>query len=284
MFPFKVLRYAVAACVTTTIAICFAAVAHSQTIDTSQVLIGSTRCDHVIAQVMRHGVNRSVDQPAMHPMVGSTPFGLASIPSGDIGDLQIVSVHRRPEIVEGCGPCFTVVVMNQSQHKVDGVDVSLVGLLGAIHPHAPNATVRTCEIAPGTAAEVEVTLPIGALAMGNNNGKIIGFQKLIVAIDSHDEWIEMNEANNVQALATSSIPMLADAVDQVGISSLPTEIVTSESASAMVTQVDVPKQIAPEATDASEASEAPGSTDLDELRRAVEKLGANVTEVARTSP
>ncbi len=271
MITIRLVRFTVAACVTTTIAFCFATIAHSQTIDTSHVLSGKPRCDHVISLVMRHGVNRSVDNSSTGQLAGSTPFGLASIASNEIGDLQIVSVQRCADVPELCGPRFTIVVMNQSQHRVDGVDVSVVALLGAIQPLCPNATVRTCAIEPFTAAQVEVTLPIEALSMGNHNGAVIGFQKLVVAIDSRDEWIEVNEANNVQALFASAIPVAATLVTQVSTDVSRTEVVPNESTPVAPSQ-SIGSIQSPSATT--------GTVDVDELRLAVEKLGANTAEVA----
>ncbi|MGB7327538.1 MAG: hypothetical protein WBD31_21860, partial [Rubripirellula sp.] len=170
MSIFKVIRFSVVVCVTTTVAICFAAIAKCQTVDTLQVLRGNPRCDHVIEQVRRHGVNQSIDRSTASVSIATTPFGFASVPATDLGDLQIVSVHRLADEADVCGPRFKIVVMNQSQHKVDGVDVSVVALLGAIHPHCPNATVRTCAIEPCTAAEIDVTLPVEAMSMANRNG------------------------------------------------------------------------------------------------------------------
>ncbi len=274
MLTARLRRFTVAACVTTTIAFCFATIAHSQTIDTSHVLIGNPRCDHVIAQVMRHGVNRSIDNSVAGALAESTVFGSASIPSNEIGDLQIVSVQRCGESPDPCGPRFAIVVMNQSQRLVDGVDVSVVALLGSIQPDCPNANVRTCEIKPWTAAQVEVTLPIEAFSMGNHNGAAIGFQKLVVAIDSRDEWMEVNEANNVQAFSASAIPVVATVVTHVRDDDSPLELAPIESSAVAVSPPNAPMQ---------DISATTATVDVDELRMAVKKLDANAAEVAGTS-
>ncbi len=276
MITLRIFRYCVAACVTTTIAVCLAELAHSQTIDTSQVLCGNSRCDHVVAQVMRHGVNRhatnlAANNLAASHLVGSSPFGLAAIASSDIGDLQIVSVQRVADLQTPCGPRFKIVVMNQSQHPVEGVDVSLVALLGAIQPHSPNATVRSCGIEPGTAVEVDITLPIEALSMGNNNGVVLGLQTLLVAIDSHDEWIEVDEANNLQALAAASIPIVETVI---------TQMTTTVSESEFLPSVAAPAMVAPTSVPAADSLEVTPEVDGDLLRQAVEKLGRDSAEIS----
>ncbi|TWU59924.1 hypothetical protein Poly51_01970 [Rubripirellula tenax] len=285
MITIRFFRYTMVACVTTTIAICFAAIAQSQTIDTAQVLHGNPRCDHVIAQVMRHGVNQSIDRSAaVGNIAGSTPFGFASIPSDQIGDLQIVSVHRCGDLQNPVGPRFKIVVMNQSQHRVDGVDVSLVALLGAIQPHCPNATVRTCAIEPCTAAEVEITLPIEAISMGNNHGVVIGFQRLVVAIDSHDEWMEIDEANNIQAMAVATIPVIAPVITQVSTEVSQPEFAPSESApSVPASSVPASNASAQAAIQAIAPAVTTDTVNVDELRMAVEKLGASTAEVDGTT-
>ncbi|TWU51625.1 hypothetical protein [Rubripirellula reticaptiva] len=271
----KAIRFSVIVCITTTVAICFAAIAKSQTVDTWQVLRGNPRCDHVIAQIRRHGVNQSVDNSIAASTVAATPFGFASVPATDLGDLQIVSVHRRVDEAEICGPRFMITVMNQSQHKVDGVDVSVVALLGAIHPHCPSATVRTCAIEPCTAVEVEVVLPNEALSMGNRNGTMIEFQSLVVVIDCHDEWIETNEANNVQAIAASAVPFVSETVKQTIQPAAELELAPNSP----TPQTDTPAPLSPNDSLPTETD----SVNVDALRNAMDKLNAQSTEVAVTS-
>ena len=83
-----------------------------------------------------------------------------------------------------------------------------VAMLGRISPLSPSVTTRVAEILPSAALEIQLQLPIEALAMGNRNGQIIGFQRLVVAIDSYDELLETNEANNLRAWNCAEIPVL----------------------------------------------------------------------------
>ena len=65
--------------------------------------------------------------------------------------------------------------------------------------------VKVEKICAGQAAEVHVQLPIEALAMGNRNGQPLEFARLVVAIDSFDQFAECNEANNVKVFDRTSI-------------------------------------------------------------------------------
>ena len=71
--------------------------------------------------------------------------------------------------------------------------------------------------------------------MGNRNGGVIGFQRLVVAIDAFDELAETNEANNLKAFACGEIPIVSNAVVEetttTGVSQS-TTVQTDEAASA----------------------------------------------------
>ncbi len=275
MLTFNFIRYTVAACVTTTIGLCCAAPAQSQTLDISPVLQDRRLGDHVIAQILRHGVNGHDDQSSPIHHLGSSLFGLAMIPTNEIGDLEIVSIHRCSYDLESCGPRFKIVVMNKSPRRVDGVDVSVVALLGSIHPHSPHTTVRTCAIEPTSAVEVEVTLPIEALSMASDRGVVIGFQKLVIAIDSHDEWIELCEANNVRAFPASGIDVLLDDAASDDAAVLRPELAPSLPAQ----DEPLPSAIQPPG-----APEPTGHIDAAELRTAIEKMDVQSIDFAAASP
>ncbi|WP_145173743.1 hypothetical protein [Rubripirellula lacrimiformis] len=293
MNVYSVCRYVAFASLATTILFCFAAVARGQEIQTWQVLHGSHRCDHVIAQVMRHGVNQSVDRSAGVGFTVATPNGFATTPTSEIGDLDIVSVHRCDTADGSVAPQFAVVVMNQSQREISDVEVSLVALLGQIHPHCPTATSFSTPIPPCTAAEVIVTLPVEALSMGNRFGSVVGFQSLVVCIDGHDEWVETNEANNILAIGVGDIPVAAPApsagADASPVMKLPTMEFSGDElptiapgtvepiGSGQVGQN--PAGVMP-TLDGATAVAPNGDTDADSLRMAVEKLGVADADAA----
>ncbi len=131
-----------------------------------------------------------------------------------MGDLEIIQVTQVLHDDAACGPKIAVIVRNQSVRQVCDFHVSAVAILGRICPSSPNRTVRVAKLEPGEAQEVLVQLPIEALAMGNRNGQIIGFQRLVVAIDSYDEFVETNEANNVKAFDRRDLQVVSPTVEQ----------------------------------------------------------------------
>ena len=198
-----------------------AGTAKADGVDLHQVLHGPTRCDHVIDLMMRHGINN--DKAGYGgSMMHHSPMGPMWIPHDELGDLELVEVAQLPDANPACGPKFAVVIQNTSKRDVCGFRVTLVGLLGRIFPAAPTTVVKVDKICAGQAAEVHVQLPIEALAMGRRNGQAIEFTRLVVAIDSFDQFAECNEANNVKVFDRTSIALRAvveqttETVEQVG--------------------------------------------------------------------
>lgn len=284
-------KCALTASVATTIALCLSVCAQAELPNTLQILHGNSRCDHVIAQVLRYGVNNSIDNSNSFSLPQATPFGVAAIPATELGDLQIVSVTQLPCDNSACGPKFAVTVMNESCRKVCNFHLTLVAIFGRITPLSPNTTIEVGAIEPHTALEVVVELPIESLAMGNRNGQVLGFQRLIVAVDSYDELVETNEANNLQALDAGAIVVASTVVQET--------IVPAVGQATTVLPTDAPATIAPAnsapvgpantAPIAPEPTQVPDSLDIGDngpsteaLRTAIEKLGA--APVDSTSP
>ncbi len=251
--------------------------ATAETLTTTHILHGNTFCDHVIRLVHLHGVNNSVDRCSSGSMFHPSPFGSAVIPTTEFGDLQIMQVTQVPIDDPACGPRFAIVVQNASTRKVCDFHVSAVAIFGNIHPSSPNATVKVAGINPGEALEVMVQLPIEAFSMGNRNGQVIGFQRLVVAIDSFDELMETNEANNLQAFNSHEIPVATVVVGEVQSS--------VEVAPEAVSQTMVPQAAAVPAGQAAPAVAAPAmegsldaSANVDALREAMQKLDVATVE------
>lgn len=197
-------------------------------------LIGHpTGCQHVINLVHRHGVNHTFDRFGSANHLHHSPviltLGSMMIPAAEMGDLEIISVHQFSHDDPACGPKIAVVVANQSSRCVKSFSVTAVAMLGRMHFDSPNQTVKVEEIKAGEALQVELVLPIESLAMGNRGGQPIGFQRLVIAIDSFDELAETDEANNIKAYAIASVPMMTVAVVQatetVSVDPLASEIV-----------------------------------------------------------
>lgn len=227
----------------------------AQQISTSEVLHRTNRCDHVIALIHRHGVNNSVNRAVGNAMIHHAAFGGIVVDESDVGDLQLAGVNQIVDQDSTCGPKFAVLIRNQSNRVVSNFRLSAVGTLGRISPFSPSTTITVGAIGAGESLQVEITLPLEALAMGNRNGQIIGLQRLVIAIDSFDELAETNEANNLHAFNLAQIPTLTLPVETTSVST--TEV-----------QVDAPTTQAP-------ATEP--TTQTDRLRSAIEKLAVEQT-------
>ena len=173
-------------------------------VDLAQVMGHGQSCDHIIQLIMRHGVNNSVDQ-SQNSIVHHDRFGSYQIPDSEIGDLELSQVTALAS-EHGCGPKFAIMVRNKSTREVCGVRVTAVALLGRICSDSPTQIAKIERIGPGEAAEIHITLPADALSMGNHNGQVVGFRRLLVAIDSFDQFMESNEANNIKVFDLASIP------------------------------------------------------------------------------
>jgi hypothetical protein len=231
----------------------------------SQVLPGGTRCENVIHLMHLHGVNNSVNQTMSASMLHHSPLGSMIIPGGELGDLEVIQVTQVLHDDPACGPKIAVIVQNQSVRKVCDFHISAVAILGRICPTSPNTTVRVEKLEPGEALEVCLHLPIEAFAMGNRNGQIIGFQRLVVAIDSYDEFVETNEANNVKAFDRSTLQLVSPTVEQ------PIETISGTTETGVVQETarqDVNVDIG--STGVNSQTPAP-----DALQSAIRKLGVD---------
>jgi hypothetical protein len=243
--------------------------AQAQVVTTSQLLHPGSRCDHVIGLMHRHGVNNSVDRTATHSMLHHSRFGPMVIPDTELGDLEVVQVNQIAHEDPACGPKLAVIVRNQSCRAICNFHVSAVAVFGRICPTSPNATVAVEQIAPGETLEVLLPLPIEALAMGNRNGQVIGFQTLVVAIDSLDQLVETNEANNLKAFDIAEVPFVTIGVEET------VETVETVATETAVQQSPVTAEAAPFFT---------GEVDQptsDPLRSAIQKLVPNQADEAR---
>lgn len=167
-------------------------------------LTGAPGCEHVLDLLLRYGPLEGQGGLTGGTVVPS-PYGSFVLPAAEMGDLCLAGVAE----VAGdpaCPPTFVVCVTNNSCRAVCNVQVSLVALLGPIKGCDPTATACLPEIPPGATVEVTITLPVEALAMGSNGGAVVGFQKLLIAIDAFDGYAETNESNNLRLLCRAEIP------------------------------------------------------------------------------
>lgn len=198
----------------------FGSIAHADHVDLHQVLHGSQNCDHVIRLIMRHGVNNSFQTGGS---ISHSPYGPIMMGAADVGDLELIQITQCPHLDANCGPKFAIVIKNNSTREVCGLRVSMVALFGRIQSCSPTTTSKVEKICAGEAVEITMQLPIESLAMGNFNGQALPFQKLLVAIDSFDEFAESNEANNIKAWNRSEIPVAAETATVEPQSTAPTQ-------------------------------------------------------------
>ncbi len=109
---------------------------HAQPLTVRTVLPASSRCDHVIQMMLRHGVNNSFDRSNTQSLLNQSPFGGIQVPITEFGDLQIAQVTQLPPEAPVAGPKFAIVVMNQSNRAVCNFHVSLVAVFGSICPNS----------------------------------------------------------------------------------------------------------------------------------------------------
>jgi hypothetical protein len=228
MNQLSISRLLLATCITAATAV----VGHAQGVHASQLLPGGSSCLHVISLIQLHGVNNSFDTGGTHLTAHHGPFGSYAVPDTELGDLEIVQIAQEAHVDPACGPKFIVTIRNNSCRDVCNFHVTVVATLGRIFPGSPNSSECVDTICAGATADVCVQLPVEALAMGNHNGQVIGFQKIIVAIDAFDELAETNEANNLKAFACGEIPVAAAAVVEEGEATVVTESLESLSATA----------------------------------------------------
>jgi hypothetical protein len=232
--------------------------ATGQDITRSDLIDHPAGCQHVIDLVNRHGVNQTFDHVGAAQHLQHSPFGSMMIPASEMGDLRIISVHQIADDNLACGPRIAVVIENQSNRCVESFSGTAVATLGRMHCDSPNTTVNVAKIKPCEAMQVELVLPIEALAMGNRGGQVIGFQRLVIAIDSFDELAETDEANNIKAFAIASLPTVAAAS---------VEVMTSESVSENASASAVQQS----------PTQAPVNTAIDPLQSAIDQLGISAT-------
>lgn len=211
-----------------------------------QILYGGQNCDHVIHLMLKHGVNN--DHP-IDSMLQPTIHGPVLINANDIGDLELIQIQQLPHDDPACGPKFTVAIKNNSTRDVAGFRVTLVALFGRIKSNSPTAITKVDKICAGQVAEISVQLPIDSMAMGNANGQILAFQKLLVVIDSFDQFIESNEANNLRVFDRTSIPTILPAATSTPVSVVPTPAQPVQTIDSAVPPPPTPATTAPVAND-----------------------------------
>lgn len=257
-------------------------------VDLAHVLHGGPTADHVINLMLRHGVNNNQNYGGQ--LAHHSPFGPMLIPHAELGDLELVQIALCENVDPACGPKFAVTVRNNSTRDVCGFRISLVALLGRIHPMAPTAVVKVDKLCAGAVAEFHVQLPMECLAMGNRNGQVIGFQRLVVAIDSFDQFVECNECNNIKVFARTAIP-LAKVVETATVETTATTTAVAPAAAAPAAAATSAAPTAAPAAAATPAAPAAPQTQApqtqapgNDLQNAINQLSEQKVEQSAETP
>ena len=184
--------------------------------DIGQVLgRGRFGCEHVIDLLLRNSHRRS------HRVAGLAVFPEDAVLGAVVpGDLVLLDVHLVAPATPECGPVYQVRLRNDGQTAVQRFQVSLVAVLGVIRADSPCVTVGVPCLKPNEIGSLRIKLPIEALGMAQIGGQPAPFNRLIVAIDSFDEWVESNELNNVAILPRTEIAVI-QVVQEVPAAPLP---------------------------------------------------------------
>ncbi|MEL7335932.1 MAG: hypothetical protein AAFN70_06985, partial [Planctomycetota bacterium] len=175
--------------------------------------------DHVIRLIMRHGTNADPRGGALNQIW--MPGRGELVVGEEIGDLEIVEIAQigmqtiDPQSSPGTGcavPLIGVTVKNNSCRSVAPFHISIVATCGRLSVFSPTVCRKTTTLAPGQCVQWNLPLPARAMGMRYENGHAIEFDRLIVAIDSHDEMIERCESNNIKRIARVALPIQSQAV------------------------------------------------------------------------
>lgn len=256
---------------------CLCNFSHGQIYTNTTIVAGPSPCEHVIRMMMRHGVNNHFDRTSAASLLSATPFGCAGLPTEEIGDLRIVQANLMPPLETGGGPRIAVVVMNQSRREIRSFHLSAVAILGRIHAGSPTDTVRIDRILPGEALEVVVRLPIEALSIGHRNGEVLGYDKLIVAVDCFDVILEADEANNLRLFEASELTMVTSAVSVTAVSVLQETETTATQLVSAVPSNAVPSSRANSGDVSVDALDLEHPTP-DSLRSAIQSVGRSTPQ------
>ncbi|WP_182868060.1 hypothetical protein [Stieleria mannarensis] len=241
------------------------AVAHADDAELRRLLHGPDRCDHVIGLLLRHGVNNTANPAAA--VNAFHPYGPIAIPATELGDLQLESITRHADTTTECGPSFDLVIKNCSTRDVCGAHVTLVGLLGRILPTSPNVTAKLDSVPAGQAVQVTLTLPIESLAMGNLNGQVIGMNRVLVVVDSYDQFMESDEANNLRSFELAALPVATAVVTETTESAAPVSVETTTPAPTT--------DASPQTAQPSSPSDIDGGITSPDLRTAIDQFTDN---------
>jgi hypothetical protein len=186
----------------------------------SQVLgLPSSFCGHVIHLLMTNQM-RQQSGYAGSELLNAPPFFFRN--STTAGDIELLAVQLVADGNPQQGPVFQLSLRNNSTYSIEGIRISIVGVLGQIQVHSPTSTSTCPKMDSNAVAVLQLQLPATSMSMSSGGQSVSPFETLVVAIDSFDELIEINELNNVQILKRADIlPVTPVAASMATISAPP---------------------------------------------------------------
>lgn len=235
----------------------------TQTVAVEKHAITSIQSFHQLAIVRHHCFlhsrpNLPTNTGPLGPAFIGTPFTPAVVKTP--GDLEIANVGMVADATPQQGPLYRVTIRNNSETPSRHFEVSLIAIHGQINHASPVITVHVNEIAAGGVHELDVQLPIGVMSLGAANA-LAPFESLVVAIDSFDQLMEVNELNNVAILTRGDIALIETAT--ANTTTTVTESAAVDSAAGAVPSAPAaaaPSTPAPAPSATEGAAPTPGDT------------------------
>ena len=188
----------------------------------SQVLgLPTSFCGHVIHLLMANQM-RQQSGYAGSELLNAPPFFFPN--STTAGDIELLGVQLVADGNPQQGPVFQLSLRNNSTYSIEGIRISIVGVLGQIQVHSPTSTSTCPKIESNAVGVLQIQLPATSMSMSSGGQGVSSFETLVVAIDSFDELIETNELNNVQILKRAEIPPVTPVVTTITTTSAATVV------------------------------------------------------------
>jgi hypothetical protein len=129
-------------------------------------------------------------------------------------DVEFTSIRQLDagDASKNLAPAYRVWFHNNSDVDINQpFDVAILGSTdGHLATNLPYASVRVDGMAADETMSVDIRLPIEAMTMDTAGGQPAAYSYLHTIVDSQNELVETNKANNLSVYASKDIPMLGE--------------------------------------------------------------------------
>jgi hypothetical protein len=140
-------------------------------------------------------------------------FDVGEVVEGGI-DVEFTSIRQLDagDAAKNLAPAYRVWFHNNSDVDINQpFDVAVLGSNDqTLTTNLPYAAVRVDGMAADETMSVDIRLPIDAMSMATVDGQPAAYTYLHTIVDSENELVETNKANNLSVYARQDIPMLGD--------------------------------------------------------------------------